>query len=49
MPMGINELQAAFFGNNLSLQNYDAKVVNNNEWEGCFVRIMLRAVILIIG
>jgi hypothetical protein len=36
MPMGINRLQRAFFVNIFALQNYGAKIVNNNELGGDF-------------
>jgi hypothetical protein len=36
MPLGINDLQAVFLGNNFVLQYCSAKIVNNNGLEGCF-------------
>jgi hypothetical protein len=38
--MVINDLQRAFFGNILTLQNYGAKIVNINELEGYFARFL---------
>jgi hypothetical protein len=36
MLLRIKELQAVFFVNIFVLQNYGAKIVNNNELEGYF-------------
>jgi hypothetical protein len=46
MPLGMKRLQRAFFGNNLTLQNYGAKIVNNNELEGDLARFISMMAIL---